>query len=90
VTTVYAKCSTCRARVWRDGGAADHVEDLCPGCAGPLEPVAQLSELVGLRCLRGRPRTAHRRPAEASSSVADQIRAVIARNDAERERRLDR
>jgi hypothetical protein len=34
-----------RARM-RDGPAFDHVDDLCPGCGGPLEAVADLSELA--------------------------------------------
>ena len=50
--------------------------DLCPGCGGSLEAVSDLSELVGLRSLRTKPR---------SPRVADQIRATIARHDAERE-----
>jgi hypothetical protein len=80
---------SCRARVWRDGPPADHLDDLCPGCGGPLDPVADLTELVGLRCLRARPREAHRHPVDFSSRLSDQIRETIARNDAERERRRD-
>ena len=70
------KCTPCRARVWRDGDVAGHVNDLCPGCGGPLEPVARAEDLVGLRALR--PRT----PARAT--IADHVRAVIASHDAAR------
>jgi len=86
----HAKCPTCRARVWRDGPAADHLDDLCPGCGGPLEIViGDLSELVGLRSLRARPRPAHRRPPDLSARISAQIRETIARHDAERRGRDD-
>jgi hypothetical protein len=74
------KCLACRARVWRDGEAAEHARDLCPGCAGPLQAVTRAEELVGLRALRTRP--------GARRSIADQVRETIVRNDAARLRRL--
>jgi hypothetical protein len=74
------KCDACRARVWRDGDAAAHARDLCPGCGGPLEAVVRAEEILGLRALRTRPR--------ARRSVGDEIRATIARNDAARAGRL--
>jgi hypothetical protein len=81
----HSKCLPCRARVWRDGSPAD----LCPGCGGPLEAVTDLSDLIGLRCLRAKPSAARGKPAESFEGFAEQIRATIARNDAERRRRLD-
>ena len=80
----HSKCLTCRARVWRDGPAGD---DLCPGCGGPLEAVGQLSELVGLRALRVRPRSSPRGAPDLSERISQQIRETIARNDADRRRR---
>ena len=80
----HSKCSTCRARVWRDGPAAD---DLCPGCGGPLEAVGELSEIVGLRALRVRPRASHQGASDLSERISQQIRETIARHDAERRRR---
>ena len=85
----HLKCLTCRARVWRDVTAADHLDDLCPGCGGPLEHVGELAELVGLRSLRARPKREHRRPPDESARISAQIRETIARNDAERRRRID-
>jgi hypothetical protein len=74
------KCTTCRARVWRDGDADTHARDLCPGCGGPLEAVVRAEDILGLRALRTRPR--------ARESIADHLRETIARNDAARVRRL--
>jgi hypothetical protein len=85
----HSKCLTCRARVWRAGPAAEHLDDLCPGCGGPLETVAELSELVGLRALRTRPRYERGRSPDLSARISAQIRETIARNDAERQRRID-
>jgi hypothetical protein len=85
----HSKCLRCRARVWRAGTAAEHLDDLCPGCGGPLEPVVELSELVGLRSLRARPRHGHGRSPDLSARISAQIRETIARNDAERQRRID-
>ena len=84
----HSKCMACRARVWRDGPADDHLDDLCPGCGGPLDVVEHLTELVGLRALRVRPRTLRGTP-DLSARISEQIRETIARNDAERQRRLD-
>jgi NAD-dependent SIR2 family protein deacetylase len=85
----HSRCLTCKARVWREGDPADHLRDLCPGCGGPLEPVNDLSELVGLRSLRARPRSAGRELPDRSRRIAAEIRETIARHDAERRRRAD-
>jgi hypothetical protein len=85
----YSKCLKCRARVWHDGSPADHLDDLCPGCGDPLAPGGSLSELVGLRCLRGRPGPRHRTPPDITARISQQIRETIARNDAERQRKLE-
>ena len=76
------RCTPCNARVWRDGHAAEHVDDLCPGCGGPLEPVERIEDLVGLRALRVRP--------SSGSTLADHVRAVIAFHDAGRAERASR
>ena len=73
-------CATCRARLWREGDAAAHARDPCPGCGGPLVAVARAEDVIGLRALRTRPPTA--------ATVADHIRETIARNDAARTARL--
>ena len=85
----HSKCLTCRARVWREGDAVDHLGDLCPGCGGPLQPVSDLSELVGFRSLRARPRSVSRALPDRSQRIAAAIRETIARHDAERQRRTD-
>jgi hypothetical protein len=85
----HSKCLSCRARVWREGDPADHLRDLCPGCGGPLEPVSDLSELIGFRSLRARPRAAGRALPDRSQRIAAEIRATIARHDAQRQRPTD-
>jgi hypothetical protein len=85
----HSRCMTYRARVRREGDRADHLGDLCPGCGGSLAPVSDLSELVGLRSLRARPRAAGKALPDRSQRIAAEIRATIARHDAERQRRTD-
>ncbi len=78
----HAKCDHCRARVWRDTHAGEIREELCPGCGGELDSVTDLSELVGLRALRVRPRRTHRDDTERFERISQQIRDTIARLDA--------
>jgi hypothetical protein len=85
----HAKCLRCRSRVWRDHAAGDPPADLCPGCGAELEPVADLSELVGLRALRVRPHLTHRDTVDQFNRISQQIRETIAKHDAERQRRLE-
>jgi hypothetical protein len=82
----HSKCLSCRARVWREGSS---VNDLCPGCGGPLEPVNDLSEILGFRCLRARPRPPRHSSPERFEQISAQIREQIARRDAERQRQID-
>jgi hypothetical protein len=46
----------CRTRLSTPGGRAEVVDDLCPGCGSPLEPVVELAELVGFRAISARER----------------------------------
>jgi hypothetical protein len=75
------KCLHCRSRVWLEGA---QTADLCPGCGSELEPVAELSELVGLRALRTRPHGTHRDSPDRFDRISLQIREAIAKHDAER------
>jgi hypothetical protein len=45
------KCATCRTRLRVFGAVDDRVGDLCPGCGALLQPVADLSEIVGFRSI---------------------------------------
>lgn len=84
----HSKCSRCHARVWCENSALQPAAaaELCPACGGDLEPVADLSELVGLRALRVRPRQTHRDSAERFERISQQIRDAFAASDAERRR----
>lgn len=48
----HLKCIPCRIRAHSPYPPVDGVGELCPGCGFLLEPVADLSELVGLRATR--------------------------------------
>jgi hypothetical protein len=80
----HSKCFACQARVWREGDPAEHLADLCPGCGGPLEAIVDLNALVGLRCLRARPRRTRRRSPDRFERICAQIHEATARNDTKR------
>jgi hypothetical protein len=44
------KCTPCRTRL-RRSGYPELVADLCPDCGALLEPVGELSEVVGFRAI---------------------------------------
>jgi hypothetical protein len=41
-------------RLYSAAGPADVLGDLCPGCGSPLEPVGDLTEIVGFRSIAPR------------------------------------
>ena len=45
----YLKCARCRIRLDRTGPEVHLFDRCCPICAAALEPVSELSELVGFR-----------------------------------------
>ena len=45
------KCDRCRTRQYSAAGPREVVGDLCPGCGSPLEPVGDLTEIVGFRSI---------------------------------------
>ena len=45
----YVKCVPCKIRVRVTGTRMDPTDPSCPGCGFSLEPVAQLTELMGFR-----------------------------------------
>jgi hypothetical protein len=55
----HLKCIRCRTRYYTPGDRADPIEDLCPGCGSPFEPVGELSELVGFRAITARDAPQH-------------------------------
>jgi hypothetical protein len=45
----HLKCEACKIRLHSSEARGDDVGDLCPGCGAPLEPVSDLSEIVGFQ-----------------------------------------
>ena len=48
------KCSACKTRLYSPAVPGDPVGDLCPGCGSLLEPVGDLSEIVGFQAIKPR------------------------------------
>ena len=45
------KCVGCKARLYSTAARADLLDDLCPRCGSPLEPVGKLAEIVGFQSM---------------------------------------
>ena len=43
------KCEGCKTRLYSAVAPAGFVGDLCPGCGSPLEPVGELTEILGFQ-----------------------------------------
>jgi hypothetical protein len=48
----YFKCTPCRVRVNGAGPEMDLIDGRCPSCGQRLEPVRQLTEVVGFQSLK--------------------------------------
>ena len=48
------KCTLCKTRLHSPAVPADPGGDLCPGCGALLEPVGDLSEIVGFQAIKPR------------------------------------
>ena len=56
----HLKCAPCRIRLHTSDSSVGGVGDLCPSCGALLEPVGDLSALVGVRAARLDPHQAQR------------------------------
>lgn len=45
------KCVGCKTRVYSAAARTDLLEDFCPRCGAPLEPVGELAEIVGFQSM---------------------------------------
>jgi hypothetical protein len=70
------KCVACKGRLY---GSVTMPDDACPGCGATLEPVGELSEIVGFRLLE-----THAGPAAGGARrLADRVAEMKARREAE-------
>lgn len=90
------KCVPCKTRLYRPAGEAERVGDLCPDCGSLLEPVGQLSEVLGFRSIRSRDAGpeggtggTHQRMAGRIGNLVARRAAIRARDRLEAERWLD-
>jgi len=65
------KCVACKRRLYGAAGLDDLADDLCPGCGSPLEPAAELAEIVGYRSIKSNDGAADDSPPGAHQGIAD-------------------
>jgi hypothetical protein len=76
------KCLACDTRLYKAGGPADLVGDLCPGCGSLLEPVGEPDEVAGFRSIGARAGAADGGAAGTHQRVADRFGDFISRREA--------
>ena len=69
------KCVACKTRLHVPAGPSSQVDDPCPGCGVPLEPVGELTEIVGFQAIEP---PAGDTP-DTQRRMADRIGELIAR-----------
>ena len=80
------KCGACRARLQVSGQPAELVGDLCPECGSLLEPVVDLTELIGLRSIQSVDSAADPVRSVSHQRIADSVDGFLARRAATLER----
>ena len=74
----HLKCLACETRLHSTDGQADSIGDLCPVCGSLLEPVGDLSEIVGYRVIENCGSTSHSGASVAGRLIADRVGEIIA------------
>src|SRR5215210_7798367 len=90
----HLKCAACKIRRHSAGRSADVVSELCPECGAPLEPVGELSEIIGFRSTTSREGAAdapgtHARTAEPADAFLARRRLDLARARIHAERSIE-
>lgn len=73
------KCVGCRIRLHSAGRPADLVGDLCPGCGSLLEPVKELTEIVGFQSIEHSDGAAGDGSPPGEQRIAARLDALFAR-----------
>jgi hypothetical protein len=76
------KCVACKTRLSSSAGASDLVGDLCPECGSLLEPVGELSEVVGFRSIKPRDSMALDEAQATHERIADRLDDFLERRQA--------
>ena len=84
------KCDHCRTRLRVSGTSVGSAADFCPECGSLLEPVTELTQLIGLRSIAPRDAGAATDGSEPHERIADLLDTFAARRSRMLERqRLD-
>jgi hypothetical protein len=76
------KCVACRTRLYSEGNPPDEVGDLCPSCGSVLEPVSELTELVGFRSITSCDDAADGADPDPHEGFAERFDSFVARREA--------
>jgi hypothetical protein len=76
------KCVACKTRLSSPAGPLNLVGDLCPECGSLLEPVGELSEVVGFRAIKPRDSAALGEAQATHERIADRLDDFLERRQA--------
>src|SRR5436309_7509543 len=76
------KCEPCKARLSVSGTSAELDGDLCPECGSLLEPVTELTQLVGFRSITSRETEPATEESESHQRIGDIHDEFVARRTA--------
>jgi hypothetical protein len=77
----HLKCLACETRLHSTESRADPIGDLCPVCGSLLEPVGDLSEIVGYRSIENCGSTSRSGASVAGQLIADRVGEITARRE---------
>jgi hypothetical protein len=75
-------CVACRIRSQTEGKSDDCVDELCPDCGSLMEPVAELSSIVGFRSNGGSGTAADATGSGQPDQIAGQLEGIFSRRGA--------
>ncbi len=76
------KCVRCKTRLYSSARLDDLIGDTCPGCDSPLEPVGELTEIVGFQSITQRDGAADGDRPRRQKPFAGRVDALFAHREA--------
>lgn len=73
------KCEACKARLHSSGESDELLGDLCPECCSVMEPVTELTQLVGFRSITSRDSDTAPEESKPDQRIADLVDEFVAR-----------
>jgi hypothetical protein len=74
----HLKCLACKTRLQSTESPADPIGDLCPVCGSLMEPLGDLSDIVGYRVIESPNGASHSGASRAGRLIAGRVGEILA------------